>query len=63
MKIGLAMKIGLSLVLLAVWTDVGEADPSKGEGRTIYDYGSKKKTIDPTFYAFVKIRYQANLRA
>jgi len=45
MKIGLAMKIGLSFVLLAVWTDVCEADPSKGEGEDTF---ATKKEVEET---------------
>lgn len=39
--------IGLSFVLLAVWTDVCEADPSKGEG-TGEDTFATKKEVEET---------------
>ena len=34
----LAMKIGLAVILLGVWTNVCEADPTKDGGGTIFNH-------------------------
>lgn len=55
MKIGLAMKMGLSFVLLAVWIDVCEADPSKGEGEDTF---ATKKEVEEQKAALAKLRQE-----
>jgi len=62
MKIDLAMKIGLSIVLLAVWTEVCEADPSKDEGKDTFatkkEVEEAKKEVEEQKAELAKLRQE-----